>query len=184
MNYRTLLLALSLFLPSVSCQDESKTVEITSTRRLTDYDHLVEGFDFIAPKEWRRLPRTDLRRLNFKFGENGEVYFSQVKGELLENANRWLKQFGKEPEIMIDSFPLAEIAGGKGYLVEAEGDFKTEINFGGRVVTTARSDWGLIGVIALAENDSIVTVKMIGPAAAVKEQKENFLEFCKNMKGK
>ena len=178
MNYRHFILVFSLGLPLVSCQDESQTVEITSKRRLTDYDKLADDFDFIAPKEWRRVPGSQFRELNFKFGQAGEAYFSRANGSLLENANRWLKQFGQEPEIMMEEFPLVELAGGRGYLVEASGDF------GGGMGAAARKDWGLIGVIASVGDNSIVTVKMVGPAAEVKAQKSQFLEFCKYIKGK
>lgn len=178
MNYRHFILVFSLLLPIVSCQDESQTIEITSKRRLTDFDEQADAFDFVSPKEWRRVPGTQFRELNFRFGEKGEVYFSRANGSLLENGNRWLKQFGKEPAIMMDGFPQIELAGGKGYLIEEEGDF------GGGMGAAVRSDWGLIGVIASVGGNTIATVKMIGPVDEVKAQKQNFLAFCKQIRGK
>ena len=178
MKHHYLILILSLCLPLVSCQDESQTVDITSKRRLTDYDEQSDSFDFISPKDWRRVPATRFRELNFKFGQDGEAYFSRANGSLLENTNRWLKQYGQEPVTVLKSFPLVDFAGGQGYLIEADGDFR------GGMGAASRSDWGLIGVIASVGESTIVTVKMVGPKEEVKAQKDNFLSFCESIKGR
>lgn len=128
------------------------------------------------PESWTEAAVTSFRLLNYRFGSAGEVYLSLSRGGVLENANRWLNQFGK-PAIEAAEFAAmekVEIAGFEGVWVEVEGDF------GGGMGKPGQADYALAGLVA-EKDGRILTVKMIGPAADVAAEKENLRKFAASL---
>ena len=160
-----------------SCKEAATTIQVTERRELTIWD---EGHDpLIAPMppEWRQVPSTQFRDFNYRFGEDGkgEVYVSRANGGVLENANRWLQQVGKLPAGSVDEFDRIEVLGIDAVLVSVSGDFA------GAMGKPAQKDMAVLGVIA-GEDDSLLTVKMIGPARLVNAERERMLTFCQNLR--
>jgi len=116
------------------------------------------------PDGWREVPGTEMRLLNYRFGESGlgEVWVTISSGTVLDNVNRWLQQFDAPP---LDPAGLAElrtvpVLGASGVWVEAAGDYASGMG------AENRPGFGLAGVVAPL-GSQIFTVKMVGPAAEV-----------------
>lgn len=127
-----------------------------------------------APENWLALPASPMRILNYRFGESGmgEVYLSISSGGVRDNANRWLKQFGRDA-LDPAGFGLlekVEVVGTEGIWLEAAGTY--DPGMGG----PARPGYGLAGVIADV-GGKILTVKMIGPKPEVEAGRENLREY-------
>lgn len=132
-----------------------------------------------APENWLALPAKQFRELNYKFGESGlgEVYVSITGGSILENVNRWLKQFGAD-EVSAQELVDAEkvlMAGEQGIWVEASGTFGA--GMGG---TDAKPGYGLAGVITVVEG-KLITLKMIGPEDEVDAEKDALKAFAESL---
>lgn len=177
----------------VSC-DEKKEMIVTETRSATTRDRNPKLFATSderfrdtkpspvkgeTPDGWLALPATQMRVLNYRFGDSGqgEVWVSISTGSVLDNANRWLKQFGKPP---LDQAGFAKLrsvplAGTQGVWVETEGEYA------GMQGTPAKPGSALAGVIA-SINGRIVTVKMVGPKAEVETSKTILETFAAKLK--
>lgn len=130
-----------------------------------------------VPGSWKEAPSTGFRLLNYTFGSAGQIYVSASRGGIIDNVNRWLKQFGQG---VIDATGLkdlkkVEMAGYRGVWVTAEGDF------GGGMGQSAQSGWALRGVVA-ENGGQIITVKMLGPKAEVAGQEENLRAFVAGLR--
>ena len=116
------------------------------------------------PEDWKAVPATEFRLLNFRLGPSGEseCWVSSSSGSVLENANRWLRQFGAP---LIDAealaaLPTVPILGTTGVVVKAKGTYND--GMGGE----PKPDQGLAGVIAEVDGE-IITIKMVGGASEV-----------------
>jgi hypothetical protein len=174
------------------CKKQPAEVEIDQTRGLTTEDASVRlnasswqrfrpgerQYFFERPNEWRTRPATQLRRMNFVAGAMGEVeiYLSETMGGLGENVNRWRRQFGQEMlgESQISQLPRVLALGASLVLVEAQGTYAPGM---GR---PEQPGFALIGVIG-ASSSGVITVKMVGPQAAVEAERERFLAFCRSL---
>jgi hypothetical protein len=188
-----LALALALTLPS--CRDKAAEVVVTETRPATTRDKAVkldstsdERFRDTRPSPvkagdtpdgWLALPATQFRLLNYRFGDSGmgEVWVSKASGTVLDNVNRWLKQFDAPA---IDGNALAALkevplAGTPGVWVEAAGDYASGMG------SPVKPGFALAGVVA-SVNGSIVTVKMVGPKAEVEAARETLANFARDLK--
>lgn len=127
-----------------------------------------------SPENWLKLPASQMRILNYRFGESGlgEVYVSLTAGGVLDNTNRWFKQFGKAPlsQADFDELEKLQLAGSEGVWIEATGTY--DPGMGG----SAKPGYGLAGVIAEVRGQ-ILTVKMLGPKAEVEAEKKNLRDF-------
>lgn len=130
-----------------------------------------------VPEGWKEAPSTGFRLLNYTFGSAGQIYVSASRGGVIDNVNRWLKQFGQEAvdAAGLEGMEKVETAGHRGVWVVAKGDF------GGGMGQSAQSGWALHGVIA-EKAGQIITVKMLGPEAEVAAQEENLRTFVKGLK--
>jgi hypothetical protein len=198
--YRQLaMVRLSLFaaialLTSASCQKRSEEVTVTETRTVTTRDSAPklnatsdERFRDARPAPvlaetpdgWLLLPATQMRLLNYRFGESGlgEAYVSLSSGSVLENANRWFKQFGQKPldQAGFESLPRVPIAGVQGVLIQSTGTYASGMG------APARAGYGLAGIIAGIEGQ-ILTVKMVGPDAEVREATRTLQAYAAAMK--
>jgi|GEM_PF-5963719 len=153
----------------VSCGKKESVVEVSEVRAFMNDDEMLK---FYVPREWKQTGATipgmamRTRRLNYQFGETGEIYLSLTKGDLLGNANRWLGQFGVDPKTNLGEFESIPVLESKAVFLEQYG-----------IYTQTKKDWGMLGALMLVEGD-IVAIKMLGRASEVKAQKENFKKFC------
>ena len=129
----------------------------------------------VSPEKWLKLPASQMRVLNYRFGESGlgEVYVSLSSGGVADNVNRWFKQFGKDPLSGADLAALEKvgIAGVEGVWIEAAGLYDPGMGRG------AQPGYGLAGVIAEVDGQ-ILTIKMIGPEAEVEAEKAKLRDFA------
>jgi len=158
----------------VSCRKSEKVV-VTQQRILTVADEANDSLVAVMPPEWRQLPGTNFRILNYRFGKDGEVFVGRSRGGLLPNANRWLGQFGKPALSGVDDLPKVKVLGREGVLLTASGDF------GGAMGRPARKNAGLAGVI-VSVGDRLLTIKMIGGAEAVAAEQERLIQFCESLR--
>ncbi len=173
---------------------EKKEVVVTETRAATTRDSAAKLFATSderfrdakpspvkgeTPAGWLVVPASQFRLLNYRFGESGmgEVWVSIASGTVLDNANRWLKQFGASPldSAALGKLPTLAIAGGDGVLVTAAGDYA------GGMGAPPKTGFALAGVVA-ALDGKILTVKMIGPKAEVEAAKPVFVTFAKSLR--
>lgn len=131
-----------------------------------------------APANWLAQPPTQFRLLNYRFGESGrgEVWVTIASGGVLENVNRWLQQFDREPldEAGFKQLRTLPIAGGEGVWVETTGKYAG-------MGAEAKSDYGLAGVVALIDG-KLLTVKMVGPEAEVAAAKADLDAFSRSLR--
>jgi hypothetical protein len=93
---------------------------------------------------------------------------------VLDNVNRWLKQFGAAAadEAAMAKLPTVSLAGAPGVFVVAEG------NYEGGMGSPPKPGSALAGVVAPI-NGQILTVKMVGPkedVAAARPALDRFIQ--------
>ena len=179
----------------VSCEKKGDRMTITETREKTTKDGSPKLFatsderfrdtkpspvQGVPPESWLVLPSKQFRELNYRFGESGlgEVYVSIAGGSILENVNRWLKQFGVEPMTGEDMVAAEKVgmAGGEGVWVEAAGTFGGGMAGGGE-----KPGYALAGVITVVDG-KLITLKMVGPEKEVEAEKEGLKAFAQSLK--
>ncbi len=192
MNFRAVCLLLGSLI-FISCEKRSE-ITVTETREVTTRDVAPKLFATSderfrdakpspvkgdTPEGWLVLPASQFRLLNYRFGESGmgEVWVSLASGTVLDNANRWLKQFEASPldQAALRQLPTLNLAGAKGVFVKAEGDYA------GGMGAPAKPGFGLAGVIASVKGQ-ILTVKMVGPKAEVDAAKPVFECFTQSLR--
>ena len=165
---------------------KQKEVTVTETRPLTTFDVAPKLFatadqrfraastgpvSATTPEGWLEQPSSQFRNLNYRFGKSGtgEVYVTIAAGSILDNVNRWLKQFDVAPLDVagIDKLRHVMISGGEGVWVQAEGTYDSGMAMGG---AEPKTGYALEGVVAMV-NGKILTVKMVGPKEEVAEAK-------------
>lgn len=191
-NRRAVCLLASLVLIS-SCE-EKKEVVVTETRAITTRDKApkldatsderfrdakpspVKGE---TPEGWLALPASQFRLLNYRFGETGmgEVWVSLASGSVMDNVNRWLRQFGGDPldQSGFEKLREVQIAGTTGVWVEAEGEYASGMG------AAPKPGFALAGVIALVDG-RILTVKMVGPKSEVEAAGPVLESFAQGLK--
>ncbi|MEN8849029.1 MAG: hypothetical protein ABF377_13290 [Akkermansiaceae bacterium] len=160
-----------------SCHESERAISVTETRELTLFDLKYQAnIKDLPPLEWRRIPGTENRALNYVTGpdDSVEIFMGVFGGGVLPNANRWLGQFGLDPATGLDSFTKIEILGKDGYIVEASGDLEASMGNEGA------KDQGLLGFVRQSGEETI-TLKMVGSAIDVAAQKEAFLAYVSSL---
>lgn len=138
-------------------------------------------YTWTAPDEWIALPASRFRQANFAIGDGaGECYLSVLPGTaggIAANVNRWRAQLSLPPLDASTSaaLPTRPLLGGEAVLVEFEGAFR------GMEEEPAREGYALLGLM-LEKDDRMVFVKMTGPAAMVRRERERFLAFCDSLR--
>lgn len=107
-----------------------------------------------------------------------EVYVAVLPGAAggrTANFNRWRRQMGRDPlsETQLRRLPRVSLLGDEVPLLEARGVFR---NMRGDV----REDYALLGVVRPLAGWTVF-VKMLGPAEAVRAERERFIEFCESL---
>ena len=163
------------------CDRGDREVVVTGQRDLVLWDRAYPGnIKDSAPEEWRRVPWTQMRYYNYRFGakEDGEVWLSVIPRQgddaVLQNVNRWYNQF-RMPEITeLDELKQEPMLDVTGYVVEAEGVYHAGMG------AEPREDSKMLAV-AIPYSTIIVTVKMVGSPAEVEAQRDNFLGYCQSL---
>ena len=178
----------------LSACEKKKEVTVTETREATTRDVAPKLFATSderfrdakpspvkgdTPQGWLALPASQFRLLNYRFGESGlgEVWVSLAQGSVLDNVNRWLKQFGAPPidAASLEKLPAVTIAGSTGKWVTAAGDYA------GGMGAPPKTGFALAGVVT-SLSGQILTVKMVGPKAEVEAAKPVLEAFAKTLR--
>lgn len=177
-----------------SCR-KPKEVVVTETRRVTVKDQaprlnassderfrntLPSPMTAPTPEGWRQVPATEFRLLNYRFGDEGrgEVYVSVARGSLLDNLNRWLRQFNLEPidQSTLETWGKVPVGpDSQGVWVEAQGTYAPGMG------KPPVADQALAGIIAKADG-GVLTIKMVGPKEEVEAQKSVLKSFAASAK--
>ncbi len=162
---------------AATTRDTAPKLDATSDERFRDARPSPVKAD--TPEGWLALPSTQMRLLNYRFGESGmgEVWVTIASGSVPDNVNRWLKQFDS-PELDADGLAklrTVPIAGTTGTWVEATGEYAAGMG------APPKPGHGLAGVVARI-NGRILTVKMVGPEAEVRSAKATLENFARDLK--
>jgi len=188
--------AVLLGLGLVCCGKESARKEIVETRTvppatapeapppstLQPPASQTGALQWTAPEGWAKAPPTAMRTVNFKVGPapEAECYATVLKGAaggLELNINRWRIQMGQEDRLTeedITKLPQITLSGQQVPLIEATGSFTG-------MDGEPRAGYMLLGAIGQLDGRSLF-VKMVGPEATVRAQKDNFILFCESFK--
>ncbi len=177
-----------------SCKKTPMEVTSTEKRGITTKDQEVKlhassdeqfrgssasPFQDTPAPHWVVRPATQIRLLNYGFGASGtgEVYVSRSQGSVLDNVNRWRKQFQQADLTAqeLASLPKATMLGAEALLVEAEG------LFAGGMGKEPVDGFSLAGWVAKIGTD-IITIKMVGPKDEVAAEKENLNRYAQSLK--
>ncbi len=140
----------------------------------------VSPYKWQVPEGWSEAPATSMRIGNFKIAASpdAECYLTLLKGTaggVDANINRWSRQMGQadlKPE-EIAALPKVDVLGQPAPLAEINGSFT---GMAGQQFT----DYSLLGTVVTLTEETLF-VKMTGPAAVIKAEKEHFLSFCKSL---
>jgi hypothetical protein len=177
----------------VACQ-EKKEITVTETRPPNSKDVAPKLFATSderfrdakpspvqgdTPVGWLVLPASQFRLLNYRFGETGmgEVWVSLSNGTVLDNVNRWMKQFAAAPldQAALAASPRMLVAGSSAYWVSAVGDYA------GGMGAPSKPGFALAGVVT-SIGGQILTVKMVGPKAEVEAAKPKLEAYIQSLK--
>jgi hypothetical protein len=132
-----------------------------------------------TPAGWQVLPASQFRLLNYRFGETGmgEVWVSLASGTVLDNVNRWLKQFGASPvdATALAKLPTATIVSSSGTWVTAAGDYESGMG------APSKPGFALLGIVSSLSDRQILTVKMVGPKAEVEAAKPTLEAYVQTL---
>ena len=178
----------------MSACEKKKEITVTETRAATTRDATPKLFATSderfrdakpspvkgeTPQGWLALPASQFRLLNYRFGESGlgEVWVSLAQGTVLDNVNRWLKQFGAEAinAAALAKLPAVAIAGSSGVWVTAAGDYASGMG------APPKPGFALAGVVT-SVGGQILTVKMVGPKAEVEAAKPVLESYVKTLR--
>jgi hypothetical protein len=178
----------------LSCKKEPMEVTSTETRTVLSADKPVKLFASSderfraavdspvqgdAPADWLSRPGTEFRLLNYAFGASGsgEVYVSRSMGSVLDNVNRWLKQFEQKDldQVEVDALEKVSMLGGQAVWVQAEGSYASGMG------KPTVEGFALAGTIVQVGAD-IYTVKMVGPKDEVAAERVKLAAFVKSLR--
>jgi len=141
----------------------------------------ASGFAWDKPESWTRGRERSMRVVTFhpEGNEAAQCYVSMMAGTaggIDMNVNRWLGEIDKDPlnPKEISELPTVDMLGTKGVLIEATG---THRGMDGKETEGA----GLLGIVCLLDGRALF-VKMVGPAALVRSQKDEFLAFARSLR--
>ncbi len=158
------------------CGEPEKSIHVTETRPITLHDrHYPGNLKDRPPLGWRRLPGTQFRLINYVTGKDDsvEVVMGETQGQVLENANRWLGQFGLTPLQSEEFLGKTEMLGRPAFIVEGKGTYNPGMGQG------AKEGYAMIGIIRQSSSN-IITLKMTGPVEEVEAQREALFEYTRS----
>lgn len=190
---RTTILLLSFCALIVSCKKVPLEVTSAEKRGLTTKDQEVKLFASsdeqfrgsaaspykeAPPTNWLSRPSSQFRLMNYAFGDSGtgEVYVSRSQGSVLDNINRWRKQFGQADLSAqeIAALPTEMMLASQAVFIEAQGRYASGMG------KDPVDGYSLAGYVAKVGND-IITIKMVGQQAEVEREKENLRNYAKSL---
>ena len=149
-------------------------------RKAADSDgkgkEIASGYLYVTPEGWIEKVPTMFRTVNLFLPSGGEAYVSEVGGNILDNVNRWYKQFGQEAinQSQLESLETIKLLGEKAYFVEATGSYNPGMG------KEALKGVTLYGAIK-EKKGSLVTVKFIAPEKSAQDELANFKTFCESL---
>lgn len=134
------------------------------------------GLDFTLPLGWVQRPASRFVMMSFGVPGGASCSVSKAGGTLLDNVNRWRRQFGHGPidQAALADLPVERFGPGRGYLVELEGPFE---NRSGKI-----PDAKMFGLVMPVAMDESLFVKMTGPREAVEKQRASFLAIAASLR--
>lgn len=134
-----------------------------------------------APASWTQASEKPMRLVTYTAGPEGkaECYVTSLSGPaggVDANINRWREQMGQTPldAAALEALPKITILGKPSPMIEIEGSFAGMDGQGGE-------GFMLLGAVCPLEGETLF-VKMTGPAAIVKQEKDNFVAFSESLK--
>lgn len=136
------------------------------------------GWAVDLPPGWRRLPGRPLRDPNLVVdGADGvECYLTETTGgTLADNINRWRSQLGAAAlsPAEVEALPREVFAGAEGTFVDLAGDMDA--------MGTRQAGVRLLGLVR-AQPGRVLTLKMVGPDAAVAGLRADFLRVAAGLR--
>ena len=148
----------------------------------------AKPYTWEKPEAWREVESTMMRVANFAIGPQGEAqcYLTILSGDgggVASNVNRWRGQMGLEAltDEQIAELPTIPMLGKQAVFVQAGGTFGGMGDDAHVAAGQQKRDYVLQGAILLAEGHALF-VKMVGPEAAVRPEKDHFLAFCRSLR--
>lgn len=130
------------------------------------------------PKGWVRLAPRPFRDVNLgvEAAEGVECYLTVTEaGSVGDNVNRWREQLGQAAlgEDELAALPREPLAGGEAVFVDLTGDMDA--------MGTRRTGVRLLGLVR-AKPGEVLTLKLVGPAAAVEGLVDEFLAVAAGLR--
>jgi hypothetical protein len=139
------------------------------------------GWAWDVPSGWEPRPRQPMRVVTLAPANSPgtECYVTVLAGPaggIEANINRWRQQMGQPPlgEAELSELPVVKMTTGEARLVEVRGHFT---GMRGEKLPDA----ALLGAVCPLP-DSVLFVKMTGPADVVARERENFISFCGSLR--
>ena len=158
------------------CGEPEKSINVTETRPITLHDrHYPGNLKDKPPLDWRRLPGTQFRLINYVAGKDDsiEIVMGETQGQVLENANRWLGQFGLTPLQSEELLGKTEMLDRPAFIVEGAGTYNPGMGRG------AKEGFAMVGIIRQSSSN-LITLKMTGPAEEIEAQREVLFEYVRS----
>jgi hypothetical protein len=165
--------------PAIGASDAEQFLppEVRSQIEGQDKPDIDRKWDYNLPDGWRKADKRRMREVNLTFGPAeapGQVYLTVVGGKVEANADRWFRQFGKEPEPLAD-LKKVPFMGDEAVFIETQGRYEPGMG------KEPQPNQALFGVLAQRDG-RIVTVKMVGPKKTVLAERVHFLKFVASLK--
>jgi len=132
-------------------------------------------FTATIPAGW--VPKASTKPLHHTFPGEGEVYVSQISGEVRQMFDMWRGEVGLTQPMSDGEWQAigkVPMLGGEGQLLDVRGDHQS---MSGKKIAGAR-----LLVAAKTEGGSITFAKLVGKAAEADAQFEAFRSFCTSLR--
>ncbi len=131
------------------------------------------------PEGWVAVAASQFRTANFRVAKETECYITLLPGDaggFLANVNRWRKQMGLGPTTAgeIEAGPRIDLLGQSAPFIALEGNFTG-------MGSEAQAGWAMYGALFGAPGGTLF-VKMVGPDAEVKAERDRFVHFCASIR--
>jgi len=135
----------------------------------------TEPFSATVPTGWRPK-QGSAKSLHHTFGGAGEVYVSQLSGEIRPMIGIWRGEMklGALSDTEFEALPRCEMLGPDALWLDVRGDYQ---GMSGKAIADARAI-----VVVRRDGGTIVFAKLIGPAAEVEAELDSFREFCASLR--
>ncbi|MFO1078716.1 MAG: hypothetical protein U1E73_13410 [Planctomycetota bacterium] len=134
-----------------------------------------EPFAATIPAGW--APKAGSNKpLHHSFGADGEVYVSELSGDVRQMLEIWRGELGQPPmtDAQFAALPRCEMLGPNAWLLDIQGDY---VGMSGKRIAGARE---LVAV--QKEGNAITFAKLLGAGADVAAQVDAFRAFCASLR--